>query len=299
MTTITKEITQTVRASINQRRYFENMGQAYASSFSIIGEVMQNARRAGASKVEFVADFEKQSLEVIDDGCGIEDFQNLIELATSGWQSEQVQLSEKPFGMGLFSLFYACKQVSIRSRGQILNASLDDIVSARELSVTRDIDPVTKGTRIMLTGLNEGLMTLQSCYREDSATDESRWKMYVEINQRAAGFDIPVVLKGKEVDQPYARRNLTGHVTSVGWVCLGGIHKSGDIGIGRNATLYFLQGLPIENRNTGYRDRCNNIVHLDSERFIALMPDRANLQDGDTQLKSVEAGFCAGHFVTP
>lgn len=37
-----------VRASINERKFFESMKHLFATSFSLIGELMQNARRAGA-----------------------------------------------------------------------------------------------------------------------------------------------------------------------------------------------------------------------------------------------------------
>ena len=45
--------TQTVRATINERNLFVTMKQWFASSFSFLGETMQNSRRAGASFVKF------------------------------------------------------------------------------------------------------------------------------------------------------------------------------------------------------------------------------------------------------
>ena len=300
MTSITKEITQTVRASVNERQFFRNMGQAYASNFSFVGEVMQNARRAGASSVQFEANFAKRRLEIIDDGCGIEDFQNLIALATSGWESEEVQLSEKPFGMGLFSLFYACDCVTIRSRGQIIKLSLDDIVSKREVHVTQDTDPVLKGTRIVLDHLKDGLMNTNRWVDGFRLTKEGEpsWSLYEAVIFRAASFDIPVVLNGSLIPQPDARRNIKGQMTAIGFVCLAGIHTEvGCIDISASETKYFLQGLPIATRCSS---RAKNIVHLDSERFVPLMPDRAQLQDHDTQIAAVNSvvkGILLEHIV--
>ena len=37
---------ETVRASINERKFFESMKHLFASSYSVLGELMQNARRA-------------------------------------------------------------------------------------------------------------------------------------------------------------------------------------------------------------------------------------------------------------
>lgn len=262
----------------------------FATSFSIIGEVMQNARRAGATKVEFLASHKNRSLEVIDDGCGIDDFQNLIELATSGWTDEQVQLTEKPFGMGLFSLFYACDRITIRSRGQVLHASLDDIINKRELKVLKDIEPVTKGTRIALQGLNEKLMKSSKWDGPTrlAAGDETAWDVHGAIRNRAKGFDIPVYFNGEALPQPEARRNLSGQLTSIGFVSIAGIHRGeNNIDPRERNTLYFLQGLPIGSTREESTTTGRNIVHLDSERFIAVMPDRAHLQDEPKQLEAV------------
>lgn len=304
MNTIKNETTATVRSSVNERRLFETMGHWFATSFSIIGEVMQNARRAGATKVEFEASHQDRRLEVIDDGCGIDDYQNLIDLCTSGWTDEQVVLSEKPFGMGLFSLFYACDSITIRSRGQMLTARLEDIVHKREIHVTRDPNPVIKGTRILLSGLKDKLMAKVhfASWKQFADGDEPTWQMYQAIAERAQGFDIPVIVNGVEVPQPFARRNIVGQLTSVGFVSVVGIHTTKStygMCLQRSATRYFLQGLPIE-ISSHTHGSIANIVHLDSERFIALMPDRAHLQDSNTQLEAVDAVMKAilGQFLT-
>ncbi|MDP2000161.1 MAG: hypothetical protein Q8K22_11290 [Rhodoferax sp.] len=284
LTTATPAI-KTIRASINERKLFETMGHWFSTSYSVIGEVMQNARRAGATSAVFETNIENRRLEVIDDGCGISDFQDLIKLATSGWEDEQIQLSDKPFGMGFFSLFYACDAVTIRSNGKMFTACLKDIVCKREIHEALDPDPVTKGTRIVLNGLKDKLMETSPAWSPQSQQSVSKWKLDDAIEQRAKGFDIPIILNGVALDQPYARSNLQGQATSVGYVSIQGIHFAPERAItaGYCSTRFFLQGLPIESQsNVG-----DNIVHLDSERFIALMPDRANLQNSGEQLQLV------------
>ena len=80
----------------------------------ILTELVQNARRAGASIVDLdVAEAEDARWLVIrDDGAGIEDPAVILALGRSGWDDE-VARREDPAGMGVFSL--AGRQVEIRS----------------------------------------------------------------------------------------------------------------------------------------------------------------------------------------
>ena len=67
--------TQTVRATINERNLFVTMKQWFASSFSFLGETMQNSRRAGASFVKFDLATPAEgelTLTITDDGCGFD-----------------------------------------------------------------------------------------------------------------------------------------------------------------------------------------------------------------------------------
>ena len=73
-------------------------------------EILQNARRAGATKVE-IANQDGYVL-VKDDGEGIEDFSRLLDLGGSGWE-EALESSEDPAGVGIFCL--APRQVVIAS----------------------------------------------------------------------------------------------------------------------------------------------------------------------------------------
>jgi len=76
-------------------------------------EILQNARRAGARKVEVTN--EAGIVTVRDNGRGIEDFAKLLDLGGSGWD-EAFEQSEDPAGVGLFCL--AGREVTIRSRGK-------------------------------------------------------------------------------------------------------------------------------------------------------------------------------------
>jgi hypothetical protein len=73
-------------------------------------EILQNARRAGATEVYIT---NKDGYVTIDDnGSGIADFQKLLDLGGSGWD-EKMEVAEDPAGVGLFSL--APREVTIQS----------------------------------------------------------------------------------------------------------------------------------------------------------------------------------------
>jgi len=78
-------------------------------------EILQNARRAGATKV--VITNEDGLVTVCDNGQGIEDFANLLDLGGSGWE-DALEASEDPAGVGLFCL--TPRQVTIRSNGRMV-----------------------------------------------------------------------------------------------------------------------------------------------------------------------------------
>jgi len=73
-------------------------------------EILQNARRAGATEVKITN--KDGYITVRDNGSGIEDFQKLLDLGGSGWD-EKMEAGEDPAGVGLFSL--APREVSIVS----------------------------------------------------------------------------------------------------------------------------------------------------------------------------------------
>lgn len=73
-------------------------------------ELLQNARRAGATEVRITN--RNNLIRVEDNGSGVQDFQKLLDLGSSGW-NEQIESGEDPAGVGLFSL--APRQVTIVS----------------------------------------------------------------------------------------------------------------------------------------------------------------------------------------
>lgn len=78
---------QTVAIKVNQANLMANLKFSFSNKHTILGEMMQNARRAGATFVRFEAN-DQDELVVLDNGKGIGNFQNLFSVAESGVVSE-------------------------------------------------------------------------------------------------------------------------------------------------------------------------------------------------------------------
>lgn len=279
----------TVRAGINERNFFASMKHLFAGSFSTVGELMQNARRAGATKVCFEFHPEQSTLMVVDDGHGIRDFQKLIQLCESSWD-DQTMLSDRPFGMGLFSLLFAAREITFRSCGRRLTVTLQDVIDKRALEVRTDVDAPAVGTRIELVDLSEALLQKQYAWPPVHVLVAylAEYALYNAVRERASGFPIPVLINGFELHRPYAQAALKGEVTSIGFVQVPSIHVNPEHGIGalygRGHMKLLLQGLPLGSMSRGTPEA---IVHLDTTSFTARMPDRSALYDHDEACKRI------------
>lgn len=114
-------------------------------------ELLQNARRAGATKatVSIQDSGSNTSCIVIieDNGGGIENFQDLLSLGASGW-AEETQAKEDPAGMGFFSL---CRsEVKIQSGNQFVTISPAVFLGKSTAEVQAASDFV-EGTRLQFT----------------------------------------------------------------------------------------------------------------------------------------------------
>ena len=102
-------------------------------------ELLQNARRAGATEV--IITNEDGWVTVKDNGQGIEDFAKLLDLGGSGWD-EACEESEDPAGVGIFCL--APREVTIRSKGTMVTITKEGWTSV-PTEVREDPQPVREG----------------------------------------------------------------------------------------------------------------------------------------------------------
>jgi hypothetical protein len=276
----------TVKPTVNTRNFLANMKYIFAGSFSVLSELMQNARRAKASRIDFTFDAEAKRLTITDDGVGIDDFYILVRLCDSGWD-EQTQDAEEPFGMGFFATFFACEKVTIESNGSSMTASLEDIEQQRGIAI--ESADQNRGTKIVMDGLDEAL--LQAAHSRVLGKHE-QYQLFREVAKMSLGFPIPVFINGTELERPHAQSALKGITFDLGFFSVDHIHNDKPlVTLDRYQDIaLYLQGLPIEGDD---RTGATVVVHLDSQRFKAVMPDRKHLYDATAQLDVVRKSIWA------
>ena len=138
---------ENIVSSVNETRFLEHMRTLFSTSTTVLAELLQNGRRAGANRIDFDYDEATSSLTIMDNGCGISDFRTLITVAESGW-SEETIASERPFGIGFFSVSFSAESVVVESRGKKIEFSSDDLIAKRQIAVQPS--SFIGGTRIAL-----------------------------------------------------------------------------------------------------------------------------------------------------
>ena len=101
---------QTIKAQVSQRLLSKVTRMFTGTLSGRIIEILQNARRAGATTVHIKN--HEGSIIVCDNGHGIANFAKLLNLGNSGWD-ERMEESEDPAGVGVFCL--APREVKISS----------------------------------------------------------------------------------------------------------------------------------------------------------------------------------------
>lgn len=240
-----------VQVQSDTRSLLNALKATFTSSTTVLGELLQNARRAGATKVEI--ECTDDTFTVIDDGCGIDDMSVLLSIALSGWD-KAVQEQESPYGIGFLSTLFACESITITSNGMMLRALTKDLLEIKPASVT----PVACDgrTRISLTGYDFGVA--------------NGWPIAHELRVLATGFPIPVIFNGEELDRKHAASDADIK-TNIGLVSEAALFSE---------PYFYLQGLPIDVK--GFRrDFRKGHVHLDPVKFKGRMPDRDILINPD------------------
>lgn len=254
----------TVTVRVSQRGALDNGRFAFTHKHTLVSELLQNARRAGATEIRIDYDPSAGTLTVTDNGRGIDDFQKLLTLNESGWDVELVS-REHAFGIGFSSALYAARQCTVTSRGRRLAFETCDALAQRPLAVVDDPTADPRFTIVHLEGVALGDLTAR-------------------IERLLAAFPLPVVFNGRRVARPYADDTLVCTETPVGRIHLHG-YRSGTPGTGM---LLVLQGFVV-GEPAFWVGEPLDVVHLDPRRFIARLPDRTQLIDADEQTRHVSA----------
>jgi len=246
----------TVAMKVNQANLVKGLKYSFTNRTTVLGELMQNARRAGATQVNFEYASDTQILKVTDDGCGIDSIETLLTVAESGWDADVVA-QEHPFGIGFLSALFACNQLSVISKSGKISVDTDDVLSFKPVTVSpvEDWDGITS---IIMVGYDIQAANLAEA-----------------VQRLAKGFTIPVTLNGVTVERPHALDSGLAFIeTDIGFMYLDGLETPKHPATGYEV---YLQGLPIYKSHSYRSDE--HVIHLDSSRFYARLPDRDKLID--------------------
>lgn len=257
-----------ISMQVNQGNLVKSLKFSFTNQTTVLGELLQNARRADATAVQFEFAPETNILQITDDGCGISSLETLLTVAESGWDADVVA-QEHPFGIGFLSALFACRHIAVVSKSGRISVNTEDVLAFKPVTVfpVTDWDGIT---RITMIGVEF-----------DSKLIESTLKRF------AKGFPIPVFFNGESLEREHALDSGLDFIdTEVGSIHLVGLDKPDGT---HYAFEVYLQGLPI------YRSHlyCSttHIVHLSSARFHARLPDRDKLIDESDVLKLIKAAL--------
>lgn len=262
----------TIEMKVDAQALVNNLKLAFTSKTTFISELLQNSRRAGASEIHVTYDKDDDILTVSDNGKGIEDLQNLLNVAHSGWDDE-IKASETPYGMGFLSALFAASHVEVASRGKIVAFDTADAMSFKQIPV-HDCD-VHEGTLVIM----KGALADTSVHRtmKGALADCSVYRTVQVIpSDYTRGFPIPVYLNGEELSRDHAIDQREFFETDIGLVYIRNLND-GEYPV--SDFTFYLQGQDVTPKSIRAYSRPRNIVHLDPTQFKGRLPDRDVLID--------------------
>jgi len=230
----------------------QSMRYAFANDITVVQELIQNVRRAGASTVWIdtgVTDTGEPTLSVLDNGTGLKNFQVLLHVAKSGW-TDDLKANEGPYGMGFLSCIYASKHVEVTSLGKFLRMDQEQVLANGQFEV-EEVDgalPYGAVTSVKMYGINTSKFPSQ----------------------------IPAIVKGYPIDILFNGYRIERLDSLDGSFCetpVGHIKRSSPTFHPSHAVIY-LQGFMVHAGAPGYRGTLRDVVHLDPTKFYGKFPDR-------------------------
>ena len=182
---VNKQIPQSIQASIHQDA-INRVSQFFnATTADILNELLQNARRSGASRVDVTTQEDRITLS--DDGHGIKEPSTILAFGQTAWDT-QTELSERPAGMGLYALARR-NLVTVRSKsenGDAWQVTLTPGHFAGKLSA-----PIE---RLPLDGMPKGTSVSFDRTQSDQSIES-------EVQAAARHYPLPVYFNSNKLDQ--------------------------------------------------------------------------------------------------
>lgn len=257
-----------MKLSINEGRTIANLGSVFSNSSTVLSELVQNSRRAGATSVTVTTgDVDGTPfLSLEDNGCGIASFDSLFALSESNWSSDVVE-KDAPYGMGFFSTLFAAKTVKIESNGLSLTLDSESAIKMEDFGepVVSSEAPAV-GTRITLLGFNG---------KAESAFEHI-----------AKHSSLNITFNGKALDNSL-NFNVLASAYPVINTPFGKLVLREDFTINCSIVVQEMSISTIEKKSYYYEP--NNVLFVDNNKVKVRMPDRNAIIDND----AFEAGLIA------
>ncbi len=176
---------------INENKLYQVINRFFTDPKNLLGELIQNACRAKADKIDIIMGKEKESgipgentLYIQDNGKGIHDLKALLGIAYSDWD-DSVE-SQEPAGMGFLQLIASACSVKVESAFGSLFIDCDHFLHNAEyrrqlISQKQKTNLKRKGTTI--------LAELKNPANQYMYFDQSLY----------SGFDAKVIINGTRV----------------------------------------------------------------------------------------------------
>lgn len=268
---------EVVSLKFNTQALTESLRHAFAHELSAVLELVQNGRRAGADTIwiSTANEGEQPCLTVSDNGGGIENFQVLLDVATSGWD-ESIAREERPYGLGFLAALYSAPAVQVISRGRMLSMDTAAALSSQSFTVQRSEVEMPAGvtTMIKLVGFNSQ-------------------KLLHQCQHLFSGYLIRVIVDGTEMARPHALDTPGFIATELGMLRTASINQVA-LGRPRSATVY-LQGFCVLKPPYAYSIEHMDVVHLDSTKWFGKFPDR-NTVVNENQMREAVNAVIAGRY---
>jgi len=195
---------------INENKLYQVINRFFTDPRNLLGELIQNAYRAKADKIDILMGKEKESgipgeytLYIQDNGTGINDLKALLGIAYSDWDAAVE--NQEPAGMGFLQLVASAYTVKVYSAFGYLfidcKRFLNDAEYRRQLiNRKHKPDPKRKGTTILAQlkqAANQYMHADKSCY--------SGFEAQITINGETVGHHTlnTVLDYAKSKGQPY------------------------------------------------------------------------------------------------
>lgn len=247
-------------------------GDAFTGERIWLRELLQNARRAGATRISILTDpSDPNYLRIEDNGFGIADFQVLLDPGHSNWTDVVTEL-ELPFGVGFWSAIDVSRRVEVCSRGWRGIFQRGRILDGEWVP----FDRCTEETATSIT------LHLKKPILEGAAQYDPRIRFQRQLEVEVCGFPVPIYLNGQPILRPYALDVWDGlrfaFPEAVALVDLNYARDAGD------SDMTFFQGLPLG--NDGWKrgrwpsvcgDGLTIYLHLTGNGWRLKAPDRIGL----------------------